>query len=429
MTKLTETAQAPTSRGERLNIQRATSSVVFSFFTYSLQSVAYHLSRVARTAADPVINDMDSTSSRRVDRVDLACVQCRSRHVKCDATQPVCNRCSRDGKDCTYQKSRRGGLDKAALARRRLRLQQEAEAARTKQPDPNVGYNSPPRSSSESSPMDGLSNSCSGMNAPSVAEMEVPESSDMTFHINDDRLLELYFSHFWSPYPVVLPLHFFQVRRSMPNHGMTELLAVLQYIGSLYAPWASSESYYKTALAALSAPHMPRSPFNVQALMLFAIAQYHQCLKAESRVSMDLANGIALELRMYEKAFARAYGEGNPVLEECWRRTWYNLHVNDQHLSVVENTPMYMLANIPGTVDLPCDDEYFKAGVSCTYDVRSLALADRPRTYPRQRLGRSMRTGSLLMWRSSTLRWCTCTTSVGSSCAVGTITRVNRVVT
>jgi hypothetical protein len=73
---------------------------------------------------------MDASSEpepKRIERVVLACINCRSRHVKCDATQPICNRCKRDGKECDYQKSRRGGLDKAALARRKLRLRQEAE--------------------------------------------------------------------------------------------------------------------------------------------------------------------------------------------------------------------------------------------------------------------------------------------------------------
>jgi hypothetical protein len=147
---------------------------------------------------------------------------------------------------------------------------------------------------------------------------------------------------------------------------MTELLLVLQYIGSLYAPWAPSEVYYEVALAALHVPHMLRSPFNVQALMLFAIAQHHQCLKAESRVTMNMAVGIALGLGMSEKGFAQAYGEDNPVLEECWRRTWYCLQVYEQFFSVAENTPLYILSNIPGTVDLPCDDEFFESGVSCT---------------------------------------------------------------
>lgn len=46
---------------------------------------------------------------RPIRRVALACLQCRSRKVKCDATQPFCKRCQVDGKQCEYQKSRRGG--------------------------------------------------------------------------------------------------------------------------------------------------------------------------------------------------------------------------------------------------------------------------------------------------------------------------------
>ena len=49
------------------------------------------------------------TLKRPIHRVALACIQCRSRKVKCDATLPRCNRCVADGKTCEYQKSRRGG--------------------------------------------------------------------------------------------------------------------------------------------------------------------------------------------------------------------------------------------------------------------------------------------------------------------------------
>jgi hypothetical protein len=77
------------------------------------------------------IDSITDESNKRIERVIVACVQCRSRHVKCDATQPICNRCKKDDKECVYTKSRRGGLDKAALARRRARLQQEAEEAST----------------------------------------------------------------------------------------------------------------------------------------------------------------------------------------------------------------------------------------------------------------------------------------------------------
>lgn len=40
--------------------------------------------------------------------VALACTECRSRHLKCDAGTPQCSRCLADKRDCTYVKSRRG---------------------------------------------------------------------------------------------------------------------------------------------------------------------------------------------------------------------------------------------------------------------------------------------------------------------------------
>jgi hypothetical protein len=40
--------------------------------------------------------------------VALACTECRSRHLKCDAGTPVCSRCLADKRECNYVKSRRG---------------------------------------------------------------------------------------------------------------------------------------------------------------------------------------------------------------------------------------------------------------------------------------------------------------------------------
>jgi len=40
--------------------------------------------------------------------VALACTECRSRHLKCDAGTPSCTRCMADKRACSYIKSRRG---------------------------------------------------------------------------------------------------------------------------------------------------------------------------------------------------------------------------------------------------------------------------------------------------------------------------------
>ncbi|KAJ4983331.1 C6 transcription factor [Stagonosporopsis vannaccii] len=305
--------------------------------------------------------------SKRIERVVLACIQCRSRHVKCDSNQPVCNRCRRDGKECIYQKSRRGGLNKEALARRRLKLQQEAEHAKQKakeqiQVDEATSHNTPMSSSQ------GDDTIYSGRSSvPSLQDLRIQDhgpspSATLSFQVNDERLLELYYEYFWPAFPIVLPQQYLMSRKSMESHGLEELSLVLEWIGSLYASWCLSEPYYQAALEAISSPLLPRTPFNVQAVMLFAIAQHHQDFRPESRKTLDLAILIALELDMNKRDFARLWGEGNPVLEESWRRTWYMLAISDQHFAIVMNTPIYQLADMPSDVYLPCDDDLYITG-------------------------------------------------------------------
>lgn len=318
------------------------------------------------------MNAFSEQKPKRTERVVLACVACRSRHVKCDATQPICNRCKRDGKECNYQKSRRGGLDRAALARRNLRLQQESESVHQ---DANVDQGQDKQLAAsehgiwytDSSPSDEhLKHGaiCTNLDhiASPIKEAQYSARS-LAFQIDSNRLLDLFFENFWPSFPLVLPLHHLQQRRSEARHGIEELLLALQYIGSIYAPWTPSEPHLKIASHALSSPFLAHTPFNVQALMLLAIAQYHSNLKQEGQVQLKMAINIALELRMNQRDFAQAYGESDPVLEESWRRTYYLLNVVDQHFAIFSNSPIYTLANVPNLVDLPCDDEYYVSGL------------------------------------------------------------------
>jgi hypothetical protein len=167
-----------------------------------------------------------------IERVVLACVQYRSRHVKCDATQPICNRCNRDGKECVYQKSRRGGLDKAALARRRLRLQKDAGNA---QDDEGSQHHSSTTSTNNRSLSD-TSSSSSVSGTKTCAQLQTPQQTQVAFQVNNERLLDLFFECFWPSFPIVLPPHYLQVRRLNANHGVSELLPVMHWIGSLYEP-------------------------------------------------------------------------------------------------------------------------------------------------------------------------------------------------
>ncbi|KAF2443935.1 nicotinate-nucleotide diphosphorylase [Karstenula rhodostoma CBS 690.94] len=188
------------------------------------------------------------------------------------------------------------------------------------------------------------------------------ESLEMTFQINTERLLDVYYENYWAAYPFPLPMRHLNQRRLNNNHGMENLLLVLQYVGSIFAPWTQSELHYEVAEKALGPENLPRTPWNVQALMILATAQLHTDRMRESRRSLDTATSIALELCMNTKEFAVVYGEGSPVLEESWRRTYHFLVLTDQHFSIIVNNPMCALMDVPNLADLPCDDEFYESG-------------------------------------------------------------------
>ncbi|KAL5412764.1 hypothetical protein PMIN04_009699 [Paraphaeosphaeria minitans] len=187
-------------------------------------------------------------------------------------------------------------------------------------------------------------------------------SSQLAFQISTERLLDVFYENYWAACPVPLPMHHLNQRRLNGNHGLDNLLLVLQYVGSVFAPWTQPAPHYEAAEKALGSTDLPRTPWNVQALMIFATAQLHTDRTRESRRSLDKATSIAMELCMNTKEFAVANGEGSPVLEESWRRTYHFLALTDQHFAITVNNPAYALINIPNLADLPCDDELYESG-------------------------------------------------------------------
>jgi hypothetical protein len=188
------------------------------------------------------------------------------------------------------------------------------------------------------------------------------QQSQVAIQVSGDRLLDLYYANAWPPFPMTLPHHRLRKRlQDNPEHGLGALLTVLHWYGAIYASWTSSDPYYENALQALQQP--AATPFKVQALILLAVGQ-HQCdKKANARATMESAATLALQLRMNEKDFARAYGEGDVVLEESWRRTYYFVYSFGQEFAIIARGLTFATMNIPMTVDLPCDDAEYESGV------------------------------------------------------------------
>lgn len=59
------------------------------------------------------VSKLQSQSTKHVSR---ACLECRSRHLKCGGQEPVCERCRKHSRTCTYVKSHRGGSRKKGVS-------------------------------------------------------------------------------------------------------------------------------------------------------------------------------------------------------------------------------------------------------------------------------------------------------------------------
>jgi hypothetical protein len=113
----------------------------------------------------------------------------------------------------------------------------------------------------------------------------------------------------------------------------------------------------------------------VQALLLFTIGLHMSDLEQESAEIMRDVAQLACDLGMNRNEYAIHYGNGHPVLEECWRRTWWEVFVCDGFFTGV-NPQHYalVLQGIKQDVFLPCEEVQFLTGVSAILEMRLLVL-------------------------------------------------------
>jgi Fungal specific transcription factor domain len=175
--------------------------------------------------------------------------------------------------------------------------------------------------------------------------------------------IELFFSLFHPAHPFVLPRSF--LLRQLKQRRLGHLLSVIQYIGSCYAQTGQTEACREAANQSLLNSQIRKDGFSVQALLLFAIG-LHSCGERERAVQvLAMAIDMALELGMNRQEFSSNNGEGCRVLEESWRRTWWELYVIDGLVAAIHQKNSFRLYNIPTDVPLPCEEvDYFVTGVS-----------------------------------------------------------------
>lgn len=310
--------------------------------------------------------------SSAASRASLACVPCRQKHVKCDAKRPVCDRCAAEDKTCHFLNSRRGGLTRSALAERRRTLQGQSRNSPAEdiaqyvpsefdngpqqeessiQPAADEGYASHSAAASSTTPVDPVSTS-------------IQDLLDQDWNASGDHYIGLYYEHFHHLHPCVLPRkHLEKMLEDPSNHPRLKLLlSVMRSIGTLYSPF-SQRRQEKITNHISAGVDTVQDAFSVQCLLLNSIALYWCGQEESSREEMDFAINIALSISMHSCTFATLHGMENPVLEESWRRTWWQLCIVDAYYAAMFHQTSPLMRKPDITTKLPCEESEYEAGV------------------------------------------------------------------
>ncbi|KAI3338282.1 hypothetical protein F4824DRAFT_92014 [Ustulina deusta] len=267
-------------------------------------------------------------------RASLACVQCRSKHVKCDAKQPACGRCLVEEKPCYYAKSRRG-----------IRDPKKRNLISDKPPISSSQHvNAATKCASKILPFDVSNALPNGWTAP--------RSTDTNGH---ESLACAFFDHFYLGHPILPPKkYFFKYVESDPN-TYHFLLSVIDFCGALYTRDPRLNDL-RGATYSAACGLLPITVQSVQGLHLLAIIAF-----GENKFTHHINFGnrswkMAIDLGMHRKAFADRASD--PVWAESYRRTWWYIKFQGMIRRVNETEPVVETYDVESDVDIPYSEEW-----------------------------------------------------------------------
>jgi hypothetical protein len=214
-------------------------------------------------------------------RASLACLPCRTCHLKCDAYQPSCSQCRLKDIECAYVKSRRGPTDNSrrTLQRRADQIQQrrleEREPPTTNRQltpaMPYIGYPAP--SSQSSNPFfPGSTLSSAAESSSQVGEINAtPErlvdtyigitdlslARGLEINATSEKLVDLYYKFFHGAHPFILPKDGLTDQWRFDNSTMQPLILAIQFVGSIYAESTAPDIRSKAFGAAFESNSRP----------------------------------------------------------------------------------------------------------------------------------------------------------------------------
>ncbi|GME36537.1 putative C6 zinc finger domain-containing protein [Neofusicoccum parvum] len=330
---------------------------------------------------------LSSSSSGGKQPIPLACVACRSKHLKCSGGEP-CSRCAADGTECSYVKSRRGYKGpRKRTAGEQLGRPPPREPCADRQGSvteqaTTAGFSASPPEQQHSPAFPALEVLTGGDQASSPSQLncfafQAPEdmavatqnqvavapkttSGQQVSCNNLSMVTSAFFTFFAAAHPFLLPRQY--LLDLLRNKRLPHLELAIQYIGSCYLPQASTQMLDEALNHALFQQNQPRDGSMVQALLLYSIGLKSNDKSSTADEMLSQAIDIALAIGMNDREFSIRNGSGNRVLEESWRRTWWELYVVDGFFAGVSQRTNFRLRDVLTDVPLPCEEVEYESG-------------------------------------------------------------------
>ncbi len=180
-----------------------------------------------------------------------------------------------------------------------------------------------------------------------------------------DRCFDAFYQFFFDGHPFVLPKDIMVSLIKDSSVNISHLLAAMQYVGSLYIDAGPSRAMFlDEALRLVYLPTCPKDGYQVQAMIMLIIGLDGSCEQERARQVLADCERIAVDIGLNQRVYASANGRGNPIIEESWRRTWWDLFVVDGMVAGVHRMTNFLLYDVPTDVALPCEEEQYQKGVS-----------------------------------------------------------------
>ncbi|KAE8552084.1 hypothetical protein TMatcc_002095 [Talaromyces marneffei ATCC 18224] len=204
--------------------------------------------------------------------------------------------------------------------------------------------------------------------------------------LHSNYCIRAYYQYFHDAHPLLLPLQVLEGGLGT-QHIPEKVIAVMQYIGSHFLTTNSNtttehetsnrghrrrisgslpepsqspgregtaqNALEREAFSCLSRPE--EDGYQVQCMLLLSITAHAHGNFLDAIRFIKSATSLALKLGMHRYSFSVVHGYGSPLLEEMWRRCYWELFVVESLLCALieESAELYRVAS---DVPLPCDE-------------------------------------------------------------------------